>query len=743
MRFVSRRFLSLTLAAIISCAASHSTHAAQGISSESARLKFYAQLKPLNFGDYLPLPEIRLELIPMKKDEIPKEFRAEKEFVEVEKIFALQEEKECEKAYLLADKFITQRRLSGLAEWAQILKADLLFQVQEAKEKKNLNLVLEEYQDALRRYPLNAQNARVLYQMGLLQLKMKFFGDVNAIASRGLKEFEGSEYAPLYRLLDAEQAFQSHDDLKASFDFSAVIQKYPRSRAAVDSAFRKAFILFRKGDFKTAYKVYEELEKFHSDEMERLRMQTEASSGDRFVDRIYFAETVFLNEKYREAAKLFQDLANLFPNHSMTPHLLLRLGDTYLWRGQVKSAENLYREVLARFGKDPLVASASQIKLADLYFLSFSVMAASESESLYRLAFEQAKDGANDKLAALALARLSAHYLFFKIYPKAQATLKEYRKLYKDSINQSWVEDEFIKTVELEILDYYYREDYLAALTTYLVFERDQANHFQNTKALLKIADSASRLGLRDKASQILNRVIYLEKTPEGRQEALLRLVDLLIGDKEFRKASERLRRFSFAYPTTSLAYLYEMYWGNLYLGLNNHQQATSHYEKAISLAKSDPHKLFELRFVFMRLAEEYQKASLPLKAVEAYERYVSLVREVAGPKLSDQQLTKKDLYLLKFSKYRISDIHFQLHDYVKALESYRIVVKEVQDEPFLSHARYRIGECLLALDDRKAALAAFREVFAADAKNVWVQAAKSYIASVEMEVKYGIRIFN
>lgn len=83
--------------------------------------------------------------------------------------------------------------------------------------------------------------------------------------------------------------------------------------------------------------------------------------------------------------------------------------------------------------------------------------------------------------------------------------------------------------------------------------------------------------------------------------------------------------------------------------------------------------------------------------------------------------------------------MHYALHDYPRAIDAYRAVVKEIHEEPFQSHARYRIGECYLALNDRRSALDAFKQVNSEDANNIWVKAAKSYIASVELEVKYGI----
>ncbi len=706
------------------------------------RLKAWNEIKDANLGEYLPEPKIELPLMTMSLEDTPRDLRNEKEFGEVQKLFDLAEKHDYSKAYIQADKFLQKYEHSPLTEWVLILKADFLFHVQEARQDKKYGLVLEEYQDALRRYPLNPQNARILYQICLLQLDMGFYADVEVTAARGLKEFDKSIYLPYYRLLNAEGAYKARDDIRANFEFTMLIQKFPQHRVAIDAAFRKAFIQFRKADFKAALKVYEDLEKFHSDEIESLKMKVEPADTDKFTDRAYYAETLYLNKKYNEAAKLFQDLANLFPAHTMSPHLYLRLADTYYWRGQNEAAEELYKFVLNKYSSNKEAQAAARIRLADFSFLTGSLEGIEKPERYYEKAYRLAKEAEVQALAALALVRLASFHFYNKAYPRAQAVLRTYRKEFEKTSNQEWVETYYTATVEIEILDYCNREDYLAALSTYLGFEGEQASRFTNTHVLLRLADAASRLSLHERASQILNRVIYLEKTSEGRQEALLKLIDILIINGDFRKASERLRRFNFAYPQTNLNHLYEMAWGQLYLGLKNNEQAALHFEKALQYAKNSPDKKFELRYVLTRLAEVYERLALPLKAIDAYEDYIRLIKEANNP-LKPKVVTSKDIFLQKVSRYRIADIYYGMRDHVKALEAYRLVVNEVKDEPFWSHAQYRIGECFLALNDRAAALKAFENLQSSDPQNIWVRAAKTYIASVQMEVKYGIRIFN
>ncbi|MBN8554424.1 MAG: tetratricopeptide repeat protein [Deltaproteobacteria bacterium] len=719
--------------------------AAYGASSpfDSEREKTLNEIKVVNLTAFIPPPDISIHPKYFNLEEVPKELKSEKDYAKLEELFKIAEESKAEAAYVEADKFISQNRKSALVEYFTFFKADMIFEAQKGRSEPKYSLALEEYQDAVRDFPLHQQVPRALYQIGLSQLFSGFYSDVEITMTRAVKDFGSSELAPAYHLLQAEEYFLSKNDVKANGEFTFIIQKYPRSEAAIDAAFRKAFILFRKGEMADAYKVYQELEKFHSEVVENLKLKKDASDSSKFVDRIFYAETVYLNGFYKEAAELYQDLANLFPKHPLAPILLLRLASTYSHRGQVRSAEEMISYVLKKYSSDALVQSLGRMELADLFFVTKDLRAQKQNEKLYQEAYEASVKLDNPAVSSMLLAKLASHYMAFHIYPKAQSTLRQYKDLYQESANQEWVENNYRQTVEIEILDYYSREDYMAALATYLVNDRDKLVNFSDTKVLLKISDAAKRLSLYEKSAQILNRVVYLEKVSEARQEALLKLVDLLILQGEYRKASERLRRFNFAYPTTSLRYLYEMYWGKLYVGLKNNEQSIYHYEKALESVDKNPLGQMEIRHILMDLGELYEKGGNPGKAIEDYERFIRMIKSMSENKLAGFNPTTRDGFLVKMARYRIADLYYGMHDYVKAIESYRTVANEIKEEPLLSHARYRIGECFLALNDRKAAIAAFAELKSDDPKNIWARAAQSFIQSVQMEVKYGIRILN
>ncbi len=724
-------------------------HAATGIDllddKPSSRLEFRQRIKDVNISAFIEMPQITLEPVFMAQSAIPKENLNPdlfKSFKAIDDKAA--ETNEYDKGFIALDKFSKKVQGDSIAEWVTFAKADYLFKVHAEREEKKYNLPLEEYQDAIRRYPLNSQLPRALYQIGLLQLKMGLYAEVDVTMARALKEYPSSEYVAQYHLLVGESAFFSNDDIRANNEYSYVIEKFPKSEAAADSAFRKAFILFRKGEYSKALEVYQDLEKFHSDRIATLRMKKDPQQIDKYVDRVYYAETLFLNSRYGEASSIYQDLANLFPKHDIAPFVLIRFADCYYHRRKTRAAIAMYQDIIKRFHSNPLAVAVANIHLSSLYFLSNDMRGPRDNETLLQNAFENARKAENEPVSSLALARLANHYLYYQIFPKAQQTLAKYRELYRNTPNQKYIDDQYIKTVELEIYDYYRREDYLAALATYLVIDRKgEAKNFGNTKVLIALADAAKKMSLYEKATQILNRVVYLEKTSEGRQEALLKLIDLLIVEKDLRRASERLRRFNFAYPTSPYGHLYEMYWGELYSSLNNSEQAINHYERALVAAQNKPTARYEIRHLYLKISDHYERQKLPLKAIDSYESYVKAVAEFESSALTQAWVTPRDRHLVKVAKFRIADLYFGMRDYVRALESYRVVVRDVTEEPFLTHARFRQGECFLALDDRAAALKAFQSIEAKDPNNLWARSAKSYIQTVEMEEKYGIRILN
>lgn len=733
-----RRFILLTLFVwmfVLHIAARASTGTLPQIQIDRVRL--WNELKPLTLADFLDVPTITLKPSYLSKTDLPVDVRSDKEFKMIEELLSLQEKEEFDKAYLTADKLFKVAGKSALAEWILLLKADFLFRVQEKKESPKYALVLDEYLDVLRRYPLHAQAPRILYQMALLQVDLTYYKEADETASRGLKEFGQSEFAPLYMLLRGEQAFRAENFVQSLTEFTSLIDQFPRSHAAIDAAFRKAYIHFKRGDVEASLKTYENLERFHSEEVRKLKERNPAEEGGRLIDRSYYAETLYLNGQYEASSKLFQDLSNLFPLDPMAPFLSLRFADTFFQRGQFRAADQLYRNVLERPDLKPAAAALARIKLADLLFLTKDIRAHRENEIAYEEAYQLGKKAENMELAAFSLARLASHFLAIKSYPKAQQILRRFREEFKGSRNQKWAETQWSRTLELEITDYYNRGDYLAALATYLVADKDAV---ENTRVLLSLAEAAEHLALYEKTSALLNRVIYLEKTSEGRQEALLKLAGVLIHQGDYRRASERLRRFNFAYPTTPLKFLYDKLWGDLYTKLKNPEKASHHYELALEGTKTLPDQAFALREVLLQLAEHYEAMALPGQAVEAYNRFVAIVKE--NP-LSAHQITPRDQYLVQLSRYKIADLFFTMKDYVKALEAYRSVAAEAKSESFITHAKYRMGECFIALDDRKSAIAAFKEVKSDDPNNLWAKAAESYIKTVEMEVKYGIKILN
>ena len=209
---VSITFFALTLAS--------STHrdAVKG-----DRLQWLSEIQEPNLGQLISQPKITIPELVLTRESWPGDLKSQEDFSKVEPLFELVEKEDYDEAYIQAEKASKKLQRSNQGEWVKLLKADLYFKVQGHRGEPQWSMVLEEYQDFMRDFPLHSDNARVLYQIALVQLKMKFLRDCDQTIQRALKEYPNTQLDPYFHLLWGEQAFVGNDDAKANFEFSYII----------------------------------------------------------------------------------------------------------------------------------------------------------------------------------------------------------------------------------------------------------------------------------------------------------------------------------------------------------------------------------------------------------------------------------------------------------------------------------------------------------------------------------------
>lgn len=717
----------------------------EGVQIDPERLRLLSEIKDLDLGELIGTPLINIHPVYGSSSELSSELKGDPEYNQVFKQVLLEEPFKLDDAfYLRATKYLDKNSGSDFKEWLSFIKADALLATQLKMEKPQWSFAIDEFELAVRSYPMSELVPRALYQLAFMKLGSGLYPEALQICDRAISEYADNRLASEFHLLKAEQYFRTNDYKNALSEFSLIIRKYPKSEAAVEAAFRRSFILFKEGKYSEALKTYRELEQYHSEVFKRLSMEKDPTSDEKLLDRIYFGESLYLTSNFSEASNMFQNLANLFPNNRLSPILWIRFADTFFARGRPVAALRIYQFIRGRKEAGEMARAVSSLRTADTFFLTKDVRAQEQNDRLYDEAYHLAEKVDQREIMAISRLKKALFYLSADVYPKAKDILEKYKSEFSDiERNKEWVNLRYTELVEREILDHYRAHDYLAALAVYLVKERDKSLDFRNIEVLLKLSEAARSLSLYSEAERILNKVIYLESDSASRQEALLSLVDLLIDRGELKKASERLRRFNFAYPKSELNYLYEKSWGDLYRAMKSPEKALNHYEQALKSAERNPAAMMKIREVLIHVAELDADQKLPLKSIEAYQKFVSLFDNKEAIKLGTLEFNSKDSFFVKVSQYRIADLYFDMQDYVRALRAYIVVKDEIKEEPFRSQAQYRIGECYLRLDDRDAALKAFKEVSSEDPNNLWLLAAQSYIKSVEMEVKNGIRIFN
>lgn len=713
---------------------------------------FGFSVKVPEVGDLISPPKTHLVPQFMELKELPEEIKSQPEFSDLLRpVFEMVEKNENQKAYIGIGNFIEQNPDFPFNDSLLFLKADLLFKVFDARGQGDWNLVIEDYEQALKKSPNHPRAAAAFYQMALSKNILQRPFDVEKTLKEGLERFQDNLLKPYYLLLNADRAMQDNE-YETAIKFLEEIQKdFSNHKLAKEAAFRKAFALVKLNQFKQASLLYKNIESFFPNDFKASGVKIQAGEPDRLIDRFLFAEALFKSKSFDQASIAFQNLGNLHPDHENAAFAWIRYGDTFLKRKRPQAAQKVYEHVIEYYSKESLAVALARLRyidvLEDTDRLRYEKVVEAELEGAAR----QAMTMESRVLAEAAWLKLANYFISIKNTSKAKRILDILREQFLSAPSAAWVkqehekitaqaEREYVDTIQTEILAFYRMGDRLAALTTYLANEKIK---FTDVEALLRAGEAAIALELFDKAESILNRVVYLESNSLARQEALLKLINIIVRKKDVRKAAERLRRFNFAYPVSPLKFLYEKAWGDIYKELNRPERAISHYEEALRLALPIPGAVIRIRSVYMSLGEMYSKIKLPLKAIDAYSKFIELYKDKEKFRIESIPLTKKDAFDLNLAKYRTADIYFDMKDYAQAVMAYQVVSQEIRQEPFHSHALYRMGECYLALEDRKLALNIFEKLSAQTPVNFWTRAAAAYMKTVQMENNHGIRILN
>jgi TolA-binding protein len=216
--------------------------------------------------------------------------------------------------------------------------ADSYMQLYKDDSAKNFDKIMAAQQTAMNANLKSRHVPRALINMGLLNLRVNQLPEAKAYFNIVKKKYAHDQNASVIPYTLGEY-YRGKGNLKAAAEqYQSLIQDYPDSRAAKETAFILAQTLRSLGNFPKAYQIVDYLDKrwplFYMENPEFLRLEAE------------------VEEKVGKAAQAkdhYWTYYNLKPAGEYADVTLVRIGDIYLRQDKKTAAKEIYQKALHDF----------------------------------------------------------------------------------------------------------------------------------------------------------------------------------------------------------------------------------------------------------------------------------------------------------------------------------------------------------------------------------------------------------
>ena len=302
----------------------------------------------------------------------------------------------------LFQRFLATYPQHELADDATYRLADAFFYLRERQIVPFYNQIIENYQRALVIYPDSPLAPWALYMMGkasmLYEQPFKGLGYFDL----AVKDYPQSDILPM-ALTSRGQAYLADQNYNQALnDFKDVATRFPNHAARREADWGQAQALFGLGAWGRAGEALKDMHKrfpdLHQQEPELL---------------YYIGESMFQQRDYPQARSYYLWAYNIKPDIRDNDIILARVGDTYKFEGELKSAQEIYKQVVNLF-PDSDGALVSRIRLAETPAKDeknpwdiFQVLPTNEAKDTYE---EIAKEHPDRPVGELARLKLGVYY---------------------------------------------------------------------------------------------------------------------------------------------------------------------------------------------------------------------------------------------------------------------------------------------------------------------------------------------
>ena len=605
---------------------------------------------------------------------------------------------------------------------------------------KQFDLASAEWQKFIDRYPQHPRALEARYNLAVCEIQEEKFqpaiDNLKQVVAKADKDFDRIQDAYLnlgWSLYSLAQANQPQAYGQASAVFADLLAKYPNSKFRDQALFFGGESLYLQGKLKEATQSYQELVSKHED-------------SELYGEGLYALGVALEDQKEHEkAGQVFDRFLKKYPEHELTTEVRMRKAETILQAGRYREAAKLFQEVAdtkgfraedhARYRQAFCIAQAGDYGAAAKLFAQIATdmpnssyakdAAIAAGRAFFRAdAFDEASKwfqkilAANNEHspeAAHWLARIlldkqqpdEARALLAKVIPTAKKH-PFYVNLLLDDADAQYetpATRSASVTAYLRVAQEYPKDplaakalynaaygameqgDYKNSLTYAARFTQAHVKHALLPEVRKVIAECKLQLGELDEAAKEFGK-LAASGDKDGTKFELRRGLSLFL-DKKYDEALQVLSR---VYENTQTAdeKAEAAYWlGRSLAGKKQYEQAIKRYQQ--SLQANPQWKQADEVLLNLALAE---KRKGDLEAAET-----TLMKLIAG--YTDSQV-------LDQAHYRLADFSYGSADYPTAIENYTKVLDNWPDSKLVPFSLYGRGWAWLRSGDAKQATADF-----------------------------------
>lgn len=503
-----------------------------------------------------------------------------------------------------------------------------------------------------------------------------------------------SDY-PGARFLLGECYFQQKEYQLAQIEYDRVITDLAKNEYTDDALLGSGWCYYFAGEYqKAANRFLKLIEEFPQS---NLALQANYKLG-----KSYFKE-----KDYPRVIKVYKEFLEKYPQFQgpEIEEIYFLLGQTYVWLGQYKEAEDTFSKLSSLYPEFELIKEAEYFKSLSLFKQEKYQEAIIKLEELIAEGDEKIK---ND-----------IHYLLARCW----LNLEEYDKVIEklEGLKKLKVEDALLEKATFDLGLAYSRQgnkeravlEFQEFIEKYPQSELIKSAHFELGKDLyhlkkyklalseLKEVSTAEALYLRGKAAQELGDQKgeisafeeLREKFPQSEysQEAYFKLGNYYYNQKKYKEAIEEFKKISQFFPHSSL--LSESYYwmGWSYFKLNEYQNASEYFKK---VEEDDINLELAQKAIFM-VAESLYNLQDYQKAREEYRNFIE--------KYPEAELSEN-------AQYAIAWTFLEDKEYEHSIAEFKKLISVYPESKFMEESQFRIAKNYFFLGKKDESKAAFKK---------------------------------